>query len=554
MNFKEELSCDILIAGAGLAGLRAAYDCAKAGLKVIIAVKGKLCSGASFYPLTGGLGSQVALDDADKEVFLSEILEAGAGAADESLCRILVEENEEQVKRLPEIGITYKLDNLSGRAACFAKRERRLAVWRDWQQIRKKATDIFSKMSNVTVMEFTDLLKLVTKHDTISGVILADNVSDLIYVKTTAVILATGGYCGLYKHSLNTDDICGIGHSIALDAGASLINLEFMQFIPGIMSPVYKTLFGEFSLIYCEDVLDENDNHALRKYLPEDIRFEECIKDRSMHGPFTTADKSAYFDLSIMDYCIKSNSEKGFLIKYSKDINNTDNPFLKSYLDFLATKGIVLGRDKIYIAPFAHCANGGIHINANCETGVQGLYAAGEAAGGVHGADRHGGNATSACLVFGKRAAESAIKYAKPFKDSYISSKFAIDSFQESINNNANSAISPQDVLHELKNLLWYYANILRDGKALEESKQKIMDIRTNYNAYRAIASGFDVKISMKAYHALITSEALLTAMLHRQESRGPHYRVDYPYPDTCLYGKRVSIQQKEGKSIVRYI
>jgi len=551
MRADQIISCDVLVVGAGLAGLRAAYDAARSGCRVVIASKAKLCSGASFYPLTGGLGSQLPKNNEDIPLFLEELLESGAGIADENLCRIMVEEIEGEIKRLPDLGITPV--RFGGRVACFAKRERVLVSWSDWNKIRNNVRNIFSTIPNITVLEFCDLLKLTVRDNVVCGAVLCDNTENIIYVSTPAVILATGGYCGLYKHSLNTEDVCGIGHSVALEAGAKLINLEFMQFIPGLTYPVYKLLFGEMTLQYCTEVLDENGNPALRNYLPDGVTFEECLQDRSMHGPFTCADKSMYFDLAIMDYAIKHKNEKGFALRYSPEIAKNKNEFLGKTLDLYLKNGIDLSRQEISVAPFAHCANGGIWINEHCETGVEGLFAAGETAGGIHGADRHGGAATSACLVFGRRAAEKASEYAKTHKAADVSAEKAVNEVMEWIDNGAVSGISPQEILYNLKEKLWFYANVLRNERNLTETLSWVKEMQKEYNAARAINSGYDVKQSMKAFHALRTSQAVLSAMLLRKESRGSHYREDYPKCDNSLYGKRIVAEEKD-EILVRYV
>ncbi len=535
-----KLSCDILVVGAGLAGLRAAYDCARAGLSVILAAKGKLCSGSSFYPLTGGLGSQLPLDEADKAQFLAELLDSGAGIADERLCGIMVDEIEGEVARLPELGIFPSPSG--GRAACFAKRERRLMVWSGWEGIRKNAAEICSRLSGLTVLEYCDLLRITTRGGAVSGAVLVDSVSDILYAETSAIILATGGFCGLYRHCLNTDDVCGIGHSVALDAGAELINLEFMQFIPGLTSPVYKLLFGEVSLWHCDEVSDENGRPALREYLPPGVSFEDCLADRSMHGPFTSRDRSKYFDLAMMDQAIKTGSERGFTLHFRPEIAADPNGFVAHIRGLYGRNGIDLSRQTISVAPFAHCANGGVWIDEHGATRVPGLFSAGEVAGGIHGADRHGGAATSVCLVFGRRAAEGAVAYARKNRTLSESGGGALRELSEWIDTGVNSGVSPHDILHSLRSSLWYHANVLRNEGGLNPLLDWILSMRKEYNAARAISCGFDVKLSMQAFHALRTADSLIRSMLFRKESRGPHYRSDYPDSDPALFGRRVVV------------
>ena len=126
------------------------------------------------------------------------------------------------------------------------------------------------------------------------------------------VLLATGGYCGLYKHSLNTPDVCGVGHSAALDAGASLINLEFMQFIPGLTAPRYQTLFNEYSLIHVTDSENDTGQDILRPYLPPDVSMA-CLLYTSTEGKVNCQTKiyrnfSVFFDMKVRYFAIRSNN------------------------------------------------------------------------------------------------------------------------------------------------------------------------------------------------------------------------------------------------------
>ena len=552
MRINRTLQCDLLVVGSGLAGLRVAYDASTAGLRVILASKGRLCSGASFYPLTGALGSQLPKDDADKPFYLEELLDSGDGVADRELCKILVDEISAEIARLPELGIFTR--DASGRPACFAQRERRLAIWSGWEAIRMQVASLFSRQPSLTVMPFTEIQRLVVRDGCVAGALMVDSLSEFVLVDTPTVLLATGGYCGLYRHSLNTDDVCGMGHSIALDAGTSLINLEFMQFIPGLTAPVYKLLFGEISLWHCKDVVDHRGEQVLRNSLPPEVPFETCIRERSMHGPFTTRDDSRFFELAMMQQCRTRRSPTGFTIHYLPSIATDPNQLVDHVRRMYQERGIDLATQSISVAPFAHCANGGIWIDADGATTVPGLFSAGEAAGGIHGADRHGGTATAACLVFGSRAARAAITYVGRNSRPGVSEAEVMADFVKWIDNQACSAVTATDVLQQLGESLWYDANVIRTGNVLAETLAWVRHMRGVYNPARAIEAGEDIKQSLKAFHALRLAEALLLAMIHRTESRGPHYRTDYPQRDPALTGARVVVSEKLGQMTVRYV
>ena len=554
LEIKEKISCDVLVAGTGLAGLRAACTLAQKGKRVLLISKGPFGSGSSFYPLTAGLGSQMYDSEADKEVFLKELLDTGLGVADEKLCRILIEETPAVIKRQPEIGI-HPYQSYVNRPACFAKRERILTSWGNWEQIREEAGENLSKYDTLTVMDFTDLLRVIVKDGAVAGAILCNEKEKLVYVDAAAVILATGGTCGLYKHCLNVSETCGSGHSIALDAGANLINLEFMQFIPGFTSPIYKLLFSETTLRRCISVKNADGEEILERYLPAGVKKEECLWDRALHGPFTCNDRSMYFDIAMMDDARKKHRECGFAIRFDPGIKDDSNGFIRNARDIYAKYGIDLSKDTIWLSSFAHCSNGGIEADEHARTSVRGLYAAGEAMGGVHGADRHGGMATAAALVFGEQAALDAVRYVDGLAERNTGdAASAFTDFLSWISSGGCGGLSPEEVMAVLAEGLWYEGNALRDVEGLNSLLVRIMEMKAEYNAMARIRCGDSIKKALQAFHSLRTAEAMVRAMLERTESRGPHFRSDFPEKHSEWDGKKVVLfeQNKKCNIIVR--
>jgi len=403
-------------------------------------------------------------------------------------------------------------------------------------------------MKNLCILRHCDLLRLIKREGRIAGALLCDGSSDLIRVRTPAVLLATGGYSGLYTHNLTTADACGTGHSIALDAGAMLTNVEFIQFIPGLMKPVYKLLFGEISLWHCADVTDGSGNHVVHDRLPGNISFAQCIAARSLHGPFTTRDMSKYFDIAMMEQCIARHDGEGFTVTYLPSIADDTNELVASVRKLYRDHGIDLAAREISIAPFAHCANGGILIDEDGCTGVPGLFAAGEAAGGVHGADRQGGTATAACLVFGARAAAKAIEYASSQACTEAPPQEILMEFASWIGPGGGSTRSARRVLRELGDILWYEAGVVRNDRSLRSALDRVTAMRSSYQPITDTLRGVDLRTAMQAFHALRTSEAILWAMLCRTESRGGHYRSDFPERDDRLQGKRIMVSEHSGK------
>lgn len=552
IKFSHIIETDIIVAGSGLAGVRATYDAAASGKRVTLLTKGKLCSGSSFYPLTGGLRAQLPIDEKDKELYLNELLASGQGMASKTHCEVLVDSITNEITRLPDIGITPR--TAYGREACFATTERRLEGWSGWDTIRKNVRKIFLTYSNLEIIEYGEIARIVVRDNSVVGAIAYTKEEELIFISAKAVILATGGMSALFQHNLTTDDVCGIGHSLALDAGVPLINLEFIQFIPGMTSPVYKLIFGEIILRYVDTIKDENGVEVLRKAFDDEGDYHTCLEQRAMHGPFTCGDTSQYFDILLMKHYIKHPESKGFVFTFKKDLLEDENPLVKEIPELYKKHKINITQESITLLPFAHCNNGGVSIQKDGSTVVKGLFAGGEVAGGVHGADRHGGAATAAALVFGALSAASAIHYCD--------TQFRLSYDADSIKNAFISFITPQraashDAIHifnELRKKLFTYANVYRNKEGIEETLDWVKKMKEQFSPLDSITQRKDGKLALKTFHALRTSEALLLSLLERKESRGGHYRSDYPTKDPSLSNKRVIVSERERVLVASWI
>jgi L-aspartate oxidase/fumarate reductase (CoM/CoB) subunit A len=260
------VDADILILGGGLAALRAAVTAAKSGLTVQLAVKDRLCTGSSFYPMM----EMVACQSSDgtpegAEGFLAEIMDTSLGMGSLEMNRLYVENIRGAVRDMEELGIHPR--RTDPKPACFAKTARPTFCWSGWAEVRDRARAVLRARDNVTVLEGAFALDLIERDGAVLGASLMGPDGPFT-VSARSVILATGGFGDLYEHSLNTPDVSGDGQSLALRAGAKLINLEFLQFIPGFLSPAYKTVFRESALPYAGPLTDDAGREPLVRCLP----------------------------------------------------------------------------------------------------------------------------------------------------------------------------------------------------------------------------------------------------------------------------------------------
>lgn len=400
------LYTDVLIVGAGLAGIMAAIAAADEGSEVVLTTGGNfLKAGSSYIALqkSSGWGIQVALGQREYDTvenhFL-ETLEVGLGVCNENLVSILVEEAPLMVKRLISWGIPFKKEGtlLKQITGCFSRMPRAVITGNSYEvlpiiekQIRKRKIKIIENFS------ITDLIIHEGRCWGAVGLIQRKRFLE-IHSKTT--ILATGGAGAIF--SRNMVDFGSIGWSYALGAmaGAKLINLEFIQIMLGVTSPEKKENFPLDWLQYEPVFLDANGHDILSdSWITAPI--DKIYSERSKHYPFSTRDESAFLDIAVASHiqAQKGVAEDGILVKF---------PPIKQEQISLP--------NPVQVAPYSHAFNGGLLIDAQCRTSVEGLYAAGECAGGIHGADRIGGNMQAACVVFGFRAGKFAAKEALSMK------------------------------------------------------------------------------------------------------------------------------------------
>ncbi|GAA0593531.1 fumarate reductase subunit A [Virgibacillus siamensis] len=552
MEISRKITTDALVVGSGLSGIKASKELAAMNHNVLMVTKTKLASGSSFYPLKASLGTQVTKNNADKQVFLNDIDELSRGMHRKDLAEVYVDKIPDGVKEYGEIGVHPK--KLEGeRKACFANHARDIYLLSDWDQIRENVRTIFSQYDNLSLLQKTVVVSVIKREERIVGAILLDNENEFVLVECSAIILASGGFGNLYKHNLNPADVDGSGHVLAVEAGAKLVNMEFIQFIPGITAPRYKTLFGEHTLMYCHDIIDDDGKSLLDPILPEGVSKKECLEIRSTHGPFTHSLQSKYFDIAMMKNSIASNNEKGFTLLFSDELYDNNEEFYTVYLDWLKGKNVHLVKDEVKIAPFAHASNGGVFIDTFGRTGVDGLYAIGELSSNIEGANRLGGNSTGACMVFGKRAAIDCDRYlqiAAPYELTEKEGNLHLNQLQANHKATKHEGdLSANEIVDKIREIMWYNGNVVRSEHQLEQGIKEINEFADMLPFGNLIRNKHTRKLAFKAANTIKLSQMVLRAMLERRESRGAHYREDYP-SENPSFNKRQFISQQGNQSI----
>lgn len=542
----KKLECDILVVGGGIAGLLCAKKASDSNRKVILVTDEKIGSGASYFPLKGTLGIQSTRGTQDKKLFQEDISNTGKGMENTDIVNTYIDEIENSIGYLNEIGFEPWLRK-DERPACFAKYPRNIYLIKDWQKSKNRAKEILHSYKNLKILENSEIFQLITEKERLVGAIVK-NKEEFIAINTPVVIMATGGIAGLYEYSLYPNNILGRGHILLLDIGAKAQNMEFIQFIPAFIKPVYNTLFGEHTLKYCNGMYDL-DNKLLIEGV-ENNKLSPLWLERSDYAPFSFDFLSHKIDLKIFDEMEKT--QRGVKLKFLQELYKDVGEFYIVFLKWLKDEiKIDMCEDEVIISHFAHSCNGGIKIDENGETGIKGVYAIGELSSGIEGANRLGGNSMGASLVFGNRAINSAIKYLENSnfdytrKVEFLENKF--NNWKESILiNDGKNNLSYSEIKTRLSRILQLNGNIAREGKAIKKALEEIEELRKNFSISTNIDMGMDI------YFRIETVKMLLLAMYEREESRGAHYRKDFPYSDKDIY--KIIITRKNNDFVINKV
>lgn len=561
-----ETACDVLVVGSGIAGVTAALEAARSGARTVLASLGPLFSGSSFYPGTWGLGLIAPLDDADTEDLARTILRIGCGMASPALVRTLARGVRPAIDRLEALGATLKRPDQAGErefVPCFDHKER---LWRGiLREPCERALARALEHAGVRSMEGRELMGLDASSDGVRGAVLYDRERAVWQrVSCRAVVLACGGTGGLFERRLTGADVVGTAHAIALAHGARLVNMEFLQIMPGIVSPCAGVVFNEKAFRFMEF-----DASPAARQLTGRTDFEQIMAQRSGYGPFT-----ARLASRAVDAAIDAAGPGGLAMRYRAEAacgmpaRTTSMPELvRDYYDWLERAYGVRPHDWVRVAPYAHAANGGILIDEHGATGAPGLYACGEATGGMHGADRIGGLSSANGLVFGAIAGKSAAAWAlakaaacatphaehtgadraetrdartdagRPTATGVGSgqgqapARSASPTARLFARAEAGGADPTARALRQrLQRALSAHCMIARTEEGLSRAESELADIMERADAL--LSSDAATVDALRLRYQAMTARSLVAAMRARRESRGAHYRADFPEQD----------------------
>jgi L-aspartate oxidase len=512
---------DFIVVGAGIAGLRAAIELASAG-RVVVLTKREVTDSNTQWA-QGGIAA--ALSDEDEVgLHFQDTLNAGDGLCNPEAVKILVEEGPERIEELIAWGTQFDRDGTRlafGREGAHS-RNRILHAHGD-STGREIGRALYAKaktLPNISVCEFEFSTDLLVESGRASGIHMMDEAGAPRKITASSVLLASGGLGQLYRNTTNPGVATGDGVAMAFRVGAEISDIEFIQFHPTALYLKNAPRFLLSEALRGEGAYLRNSNrerfmpkyHDLAELAPRDVVARAIVKELDASD---SKDPVVYLDLTHLD---------GARMKVH---------FPRIYSTCLQYK-IDITKDLIPIRPATHYSMGGIRTNMDGQTSVKGIYAAGETAStGVHGANRLASNSLLEGLVFGARAG-----------------KVMRDEIRHSTNTESAKISSPQkqtqassegseEKVEQVQDLMWQDVGIVRTAEGMKRAIQQLEAIRSNMGTPRS-------RRDWEMLNLNIAGLLVARSALAREESRGAHYRTDFPSHDDAKFLKHSIVRGEE--------
>ena len=524
---------NVLVIGSGGAGLRAAIEAKKSGVEVTVIGK-RIKEDVHTVLAAGGINAAFANVDSDDswEQHFADTMIEGYGLSEPRMVELMAQESPELVTEIDDWGANFaKLKNGKIDQRFFGAHTYRRTCYSGDYTGRSILMTLLNKIKSLKIpVHDSQYVTELLVHENICFGAMTFNIKNgerTVYL-ADSVILAAGGHTRIWrKSSSRRNENTGDGFYLGLKSGCTLTDMELVQFHPtGMVIPeaIAGTLVTEAVRGEGGHLINSNGDRFMKRYDPE--RMELSTRDRVAMANYTeiiegrgTKNGGVYLDIS--------HKNKEFII----------DKLPRMYRQFLDTLMIDISKTAMEVSPTAHYSMGGVVVEPeNHSTGIEGLYAAGEVTGGLHGANRLGGNSLAEILIFGKRSGHAAAQRSINMDIQYRSRDVIrkahekIDSF---IKNGTNVA---RPLQRELRNIMWENCGVVRDEKRLNNGLNKInilkesikdLDVRPDSEGYEDLMLAFDLEGS------IMSAEATILGAIERKESRGAHQRYDFKNIDS---------------------
>ncbi|MDE1856518.1 MAG: FAD-binding protein [Candidatus Micrarchaeota archaeon] len=526
-----EIKADILIIGTGAAGLRAAISAYDSGARDIIALGKCKWGDAHTILATGGINAALGTMDPKDSWMLhaADTIIDGGSIADFRYVNLMCRDAPRAVMELVKWGARFHKEPdgrvtqrffgaATYRRACFYGDQTGKEMMRVLMaQVRKR---------RIRTMEDVFIVSMIASGKRVAGALAIDFFKgEIILFRAKAVVLAAGGYTKVYTRSSSRSyENQGDGAALALELGVGLVDMEMVQFHPtGMIYPkqaqgilVTEAVRGEGGLLF-----NAKGERFMGRYYPEKMEL----------GPRDVVARAIYMEIK------KGNGTKHGGVWL--DITSMPKAKIlerlpKMYRQFKEYAHVDISKQRMEVAPTAHYTMGGVDVSIKGETSIKGLYAVGETVGQVHGANRLGGNSLLETVVFGRIVGREAAALAKRQDFVEIDRKRALEEIAK-VDRFFGKGGKPEDIRDEVRRAMWDHAGIARDRKTLAAGLRKIEKLERRFRAVRVrpgLKGNSDLKIAIETARMFGLCKAIMQSALMRTESRGAHYRTDYPKRD----------------------
>ena len=522
MSTPEVIKTDFVVVGCGVAGLRVAIELGAAGARVLVLAKSNLTDSATEW-VQGGIAAALS-DDDEVSLHVEDTLRAGDGLCNPAAVHVLVEEGPKYILELIEWGTEF---DRAGSKLAFTReaahsRSRILHAHGDstGKEIARALLAKARTIPGILLRAHAVTTELLTQDGRVSGLRFLDERSHEMHdASAGAVALATGGLGQVYPETTNPPVATGDGMAIAFEAGAVLSDLEFVQFHPTALmvkgAPRFllsEALRGEGAILRNADLERfMKKHHEAGELAPRDIVSRAIVAEMQR-----TRSDFVYLDLTHL--------KDEYVRKRFPQIYAT----CQSY-------GVDITSDLVPVRPAAHYAMGGVKTDLESRSSLPGLYVAGETAcTGVHGANRLASNSLLEGLVFGARSGKAMLsdgKFAAKRAGSWRESARAERKSTASPAENAAAAAETAAALQKIRGVAWKDAGIIRNGRDLKEG----LAVLAGLEPARPETPS---RPALELRHIWQLAQLIVRCALAREESRGGHYRSDFPFRDDEKFGK----------------
>jgi succinate dehydrogenase / fumarate reductase, flavoprotein subunit len=563
-------SCDVLIIGGGSAGLRAAIEAHDAGANVLIISRSK--KGDPHTTLARG-GINAALGTMDPEdnwiIHAADTLREGEFLADYKRVEILCRNAPDAINELVNWGAKFHREKDGRLTQRFfgAHTYRRTVFYEDWtgqEIIRVLMEQVNQRKINIIDSVYITKLLKSDEQKAVKGAFGIDiEKKEFVTVECKSLILAAGGYTRVYAvSSSRAFENYGEGIALAYEVGVDLVDMEMVQFHPtGMVWPqkavgtlATEAIRGEGGIL-----LNSKGERFMKNYDPERMEL----------GPRDVVARAIYNEI----ISGRGTEHGGVWL----DVTHLRKEIIQErlttmYEQFQELDGIDISREKMEVGPTAHYSMGGVIVDINCRTRIKGLFAVGEIISQIHGANRLGGNSLLDTVVFGKIAGGEAAKLAMQEVTGNIKKTETSSQLKSNVDNQKKKKEFDDDYYerifvvkepikfrNEIQDLMKQNAGIIREHTKLQNGLKRIIELKNNFYSNRDNINlkGFriddnsseNIVLTWQIKSSLITCEAIIRSALMRQESRGAHYRSDFPKLDDKRW--KINIYcKKKGKKV----